>query len=136
MASAHPRKLVPQAAHCGKPCSVAERDGGLCLLVHGRHVPAKLKDDGRPTPRKRQTKGMRQRVCQRQGLMEAGQGLRRVPQQPEGPRGIETAGNPRILAHAERRRTALVWRVAGDAFLQVRRAAGNAPSHNHVAPRA
>ena len=62
---------------------------------------------------------MRQLVRQRQGLVEAGQGLLRVPQQPEGPRGIGSAANTRILAHAEYRRTALVWRVAGDAFLQV-----------------
>ena len=62
---------------------------------------------------------MRQLVRQRQGLVEAGQGLLRVPQQPEGPRGIGSAGNTRIVAHAEHRRTALVWRVAGDAFLQV-----------------
>ena len=80
MASAHPRKIVPWAAQSGKPCSVRERDGGLCLLVHGWHVPAKLRDVGRPTPRQRQTKGMRQLVRQRQGLVEAGQGLLRVPQ--------------------------------------------------------
>ena len=62
---------------------------------------------------------MRQLVCQRQGLVEAGQGLLRVPQQPEGHRGTGSAGNTRIVAHAEHRRTALVWRVACDAFLQV-----------------
>ena len=39
---------------------------------------------------------MRQLVCQRQGLVEACQGLLRVPQQPEGPRGIDSAGNTRI----------------------------------------
>ena len=70
-------------------------------------------------PRQRQTKGMRQLVRQRQSLVEAGQGLLRVSQQREGHRGIDAAGNPRILAHAERRSTALVWRVAGDAVLQV-----------------
>jgi len=50
-----------------------ERDGGLCLRMDGRHVPATLRDEGRLTPRKRQTIGMRQRVGQRQGLVEAGQ---------------------------------------------------------------
>ena len=34
-------------------------------------------------------------------------------------RGIGAAGHPRILAHAEQRRTALGGRVAGDAFLEV-----------------
>jgi hypothetical protein len=57
-----------------------ERDGSLCLLVHGRHVPAQLRDEGRESPHKRQTIGMRQLVRQRQGLVEAGQGLLRVPQ--------------------------------------------------------
>ena len=119
----HGQRPPTQARSLGRPLWKAllgrERDGGLCVLVHGRHVPAKLRDEGRPTPRKRQTKGMRQRVRQRQGLVEAGQGLLRVPQQPEGPSGIDSAGNTRILAHAEHRRTALVWRVACDAFLQV-----------------
>ena len=32
---------------------------------------------------------------------------------------MESAGNTRILAHAEHRSTALVWRVACDAFLRV-----------------
>jgi hypothetical protein len=32
------------------------------VLVHSRYVPATLRDDGHPTPRKRQTKGMRQCV--------------------------------------------------------------------------
>ena len=41
------------------------------------------------------------------------------PQYPEDQSGISSADNTRILAHAEHRRTALVWRVAGDAFLQV-----------------
>jgi hypothetical protein len=35
-----------------------ERDRGLCVLVHGRHVPAILRDHGRTTPRIRQAKGM------------------------------------------------------------------------------
>ena len=119
----HGQRPPTQARSHGRPEWKAllgrERDGGLCLLVHGRHVPAKLRDAGRPTPRKRQTIGMRQRVRQRQGLVEAGQGLLRVPQQPEGHRGIGAAAHPRILANAEHRRTALVWRVAGDACLQV-----------------
>ena len=62
---------------------------------------------------------MRQLVRQGQGLVEAGQRLLRVAQQPEGPGGIDAAGDPRILAKTERRRTALVWRVEGDACLQV-----------------
>ena len=62
---------------------------------------------------------MRQLVCQRQGLVETGQGLIRVPQQPEGQRGMGSAGNTRILAHAEHQSTALVWRVTCDAFLRV-----------------
>ena len=62
---------------------------------------------------------MRQLVCQRQGVVDVCQGLRRVPQGPEGPSGIGAAGNTRIEAHAEHQRTALVWRVACDGFLQV-----------------
>src|SRR5262249_5284636 len=69
--------------------------------------------------RHRQTKGMRQLLCQCQGLVEADQGLLRVSQQPQGPSGIDSAGNTRILTHAEYRCAALVWRVACDAFLQV-----------------
>ena len=119
----HGQRPPTQARSHGRPVWKAllgrERDSGLCVLVHGRHVPAKLRDEGRPTPRKRQTIGMRQLVRQRQGLVDVGQGLLRVPQQPEGHRGIDSAGNTRILAHAEHRRTALVWRVACDAFLQV-----------------
>jgi len=64
----------------GKALFGRERDGGRCLLVHGRRVPVQLRNDGRHRPRKRQTEGMRQRVCQRQGLVEASQGLIRVPQ--------------------------------------------------------
>src|SRR4030095_14427326 len=96
-----------------------ERNGGLCMLVHGWHIPAQLKDDCCPTPRICQTIGMRQRVCQRQGLVDVCQGLIRIPQQPEGQSGIDSADNPRILAHAERRSMALVWRVACDGFFQV-----------------
>src|SRR5207249_7073743 len=96
-----------------------ERDSRLCVRLYGRYVPAELRDEGRETPRKRQTKGMRQLVRQRQGIVEAGQGLRRVPQQPEGQRGKGSAGNTRILAYAEHRSMVLVCRVAGDAFLQV-----------------
>jgi hypothetical protein len=62
---------------------------------------------------------MRQLVRQRQGLVEVRQGLRWVPQHPESQRGIGSAGNPRIVAHAEHWRTALVGRVAGEACLQV-----------------
>src|SRR6266446_3966963 len=62
---------------------------------------------------------MRQLLRQRQGLVEAGQGLRRVPQQPERYRGIGLAGDTQIEARAEYQGTALVWRVAGDACLQV-----------------
>ena len=79
---------------------------------------------------------MRQLVRQRQGLVEAGQGLLRVPQQPEGPCGIGSAGHTRILAHAEHQRTVLVWRVAGDAFLQVLAGSRQRASQNHVVPRA
>ena len=43
----------------------------------------------------------------------------RIPQQPEDPRSIESAANTRIVAYAEHRRTALVWCVKGEAFLQV-----------------
>jgi hypothetical protein len=32
---------------------------------------------------------------------------------------MESTGHTQILAHAEHRRTLLVWRVAGDGFLQV-----------------
>ena len=80
----HGQRPPPQARSLGHPLWKSllgrERDGGLCVLVHGRHVPAKLIDVGRETSRKRQTKGMRQLMRQRQGLVEAGQGLRRVPQ--------------------------------------------------------
>ena len=50
----------------------------------------------------------------------------------EGPSGIGSAGDTRILAYAEHRRTALVWRVAGDATVaRCWRAAGNVPRQNH-----
>src|SRR5919201_882280 len=62
---------------------------------------------------------MRQLVRQRQSLVEAGQGVIRVPQQPEGPSGKGSADNLRIWAQAERRGPALVGRVAGDGCLQV-----------------
>ena len=62
---------------------------------------------------------MRQLVRQGQGLVDAGQGLLRIPQYPEGPCGIGAAAHTRIEAHAEHQRTALVWRVVGDACLQV-----------------
>jgi len=51
--------------------------------------------------------------------VEAGQGLLRVPQEPEGHRGNDAAGQTWILANAEYHQTALVWRVAGAAVLQV-----------------
>ena len=107
------------ATHCGQALRGRERDRGLSLLVDRRHVPATLRDEGCPTPRPRQRKGMPQLVRQGQGLVEAGPRLLRVPQQPEGPGGIGAAGHPRILAKTERRRTALVGRVVGDACLQV-----------------
>ena len=34
------------------------RDPSLGVLVYGRHVPAPLRDHGRPTTGKRQTRGM------------------------------------------------------------------------------
>ena len=80
----HGQRPPPHARSLGHPLGKAllgrERDGGLCVFVYGRHVPAKLIDVGRETSRKRQTKGMRQLMRQRQGIVEAGQGLRRVPQ--------------------------------------------------------
>src|SRR5438093_903949 len=57
------------------------------------------------------------RQCQ--GLVEAGQRLCRVPQQPEGQSGIDSAGNTRSVAHTEHWSTVLVWRVACNSFLQV-----------------
>src|SRR5512132_2010 len=42
-----------------------ERDDSLCVRMYSRHIPAKLRDEGCETPRERQTKGMRQLVCQR-----------------------------------------------------------------------
>src|SRR5262249_22036042 len=95
-----------------------EYDGSLCVLVHGRHIAAKLRDPGRPKPRKRQTKGMRQLVRQCKGIMEASQGLIRVSQQPESLSGISSAGNAQILANTEYRRTALFWRVECNTFFQ------------------
>ena len=75
-----PRRSPSLGPHEWQALLGRECDGGLGLLVHGRHVPAQLREEGRPTPRTRQTKGTRQRVCQRQGLVEVGQGLLRVPQ--------------------------------------------------------
>jgi hypothetical protein len=60
---------------------------------------------------------MRQLVRQRQSVVNADQGLIRVPQQPEGYRGKGSAGNTRIVAKTERRRTTLVWRVVCNACL-------------------
>src|SRR5262249_28163805 len=56
---------------------------------------------------------------QRQGLVEAGQGLCRVPQHPEGQRSKGSADNIRIEAHVEHWRKVLVWRVACNGFLQM-----------------
>ena len=67
---------------------------------------------------------MRQLVRQRQGIVEVSQGLLRVPQQPEGLSGMDSAGNTHVTAHTEYRSTALGWRVARDAFLQVRAGRG------------
>jgi hypothetical protein len=64
----------------GKTLRGRERDRRLGVRMHGRHAPATLRDEGRETPRKRQTEGMRQLARQRQGLAGAGQGLRREPQ--------------------------------------------------------
>ena len=78
------QRPATQDRSLGRPLCKAllgrERDSRLCVRVHGRHVPAKLRDEGRQTPRKRQTIGMRQLVRQRQSLVDAGQGLLRVPQ--------------------------------------------------------
>jgi len=45
--------------------------------------------------------------------------LRRIPQEPEDPRGIDPTANAQILGHTEYWQPALVWRIEGDAFLQV-----------------
>src|SRR5262249_13656201 len=71
------------------------------------------------SPRKGLTIGMRERMCKRQGIVNAGQGLLRVPQQPEGHSAIGSAGHTRILAYAERRPIVLVWRGACNGFLQM-----------------
>src|SRR5215510_3037454 len=94
-----------------------KRHSSLCLLIYGRHVPAKLRDVGGHTPRMRQSKMMRQLLRQRQGLVDVCQGLRRVPQEPEGQRGPHSAACTWILAHAKHRSMALVWRVECDGFL-------------------
>src|SRR5215510_1851508 len=62
---------------------------------------------------------MRQLMCQRYGIVAACQGLIRIPQDPEGPSGIDATGNARIMANTEHRRAVLVWRVECDPFLQV-----------------
>ena len=71
---------------------------------------------------------MRQLVRQRQGLVEAGQGLLRVPQQPEGHSGMGSAANTRILEpmrNTGARRWSGVERAMPSS--RCRRAAGNAP---------
>src|SRR5215813_3008854 len=84
-----------------------ERHGSLSLLVRGRHVSATLRDVGHHTPRIRQTQGMRQLLRHGQGILEAGPGLRRVPQQPESPRSLGSADHAQVLAHAEHQRPAV-----------------------------
>ena len=64
----------------GKALLGRERHGRVCLRVHRRHVSTQLIDEGRPPVCKRQTIGMRQRVRQGQGLVDAGSGLLWVPQ--------------------------------------------------------
>src|SRR4029453_7641649 len=60
----HGQRPSTQGRSHGRPLWKAlrdrERNGGLCLLVHGRYVPAPLIEVGRPNPCKRQTIGMRQ----------------------------------------------------------------------------
>ncbi|HEY7491536.1 MAG TPA: hypothetical protein VIH59_10570 [Candidatus Tectomicrobia bacterium] len=46
-------------------------------------------------------------MCQRQGIVEADQGLLRVPQQPENSCSMDPAANTWILTNAEHWRTAL-----------------------------
>ena len=106
MAIAHPRKIVPTAAHWASLLG-RERERGVGMLVRRPHVAAKLIDEGHPPPGIGQTAGMRQRVRQRQGLVDLGQRLRWIPQQPEGQCGMRAAGHPWILAQAERGRPAL-----------------------------
>src|SRR4029434_6336208 len=72
------------------------------------------------------------RMAQRKRLVEGAQSLRRVPQQPEGHRSKASAANTQIVANTEHRRTALVWRVACDACLQV---LTGSRQHAKVAPR-
>ena len=80
----HGQRPPPQDHSLDRPLCKAllgrERDSRLCVRLYVRHVAAKLRDEGRETPRKRQTKGMRQLVRQCQGLVEVCQRLIRVPQ--------------------------------------------------------
>ena len=72
--------------------------GRLGVRVHGQHVPAKLRDDGRPTPHIRATKGMGQRVCPCEGLLEADQGLLRYPSNQRVCAAF-AAGHPQLVDH-------------------------------------
>ena len=64
--------------------------------------------------------GRPQRVRQRQGVVSACQGLRWVPQYPEGQRGSDSAANTHIVAfYANHQHPALGWCVEGNACLQV-----------------
>ena len=120
----HGQRPPTQARSHGRPEWKAllgrERDGGLCLLVHGRHVPAKLMR--RWPPNTAHTPDYRDATA---ACANARASWRRAracsgyPSNQRVQRGIGSAANTRIEAHAEHRRTALVWRVAGDAFLQV-----------------
>src|SRR5262245_55010340 len=89
------------------------------MLMHGWYIPTQMSNASRVTPRYRQTIGMRQRVCQRQGLEEAAQRLMWVSQQPESFSGIHSTVHAGIGPHTKYWSTVLVWRIAGDAGLQV-----------------
>ncbi len=119
MASAHPRKLVPTAAQSGKPCSVESATAASacsCTAGTSRRNCRRRPPNTAHTPDYRDATAA---CANARAIVEAGQGLLRIPQHPEGPGGIDSAANTRIGAHAERRSTALVWRVACDGFLQV-----------------
>ena len=86
-----------------------ERDSSLCLLIYGRHVPAKLRDVGCHTPCMRQSKVMRQLLRQRQGLLDVCQGLIWVTQEPEGQSGTDLQLSPGSWPM----RNTGVWRWSG-----------------------
>jgi hypothetical protein len=63
-------------------------------------------------------------VCQGKGIVDACQGLVRVPQYPEdrSGKGEDRSGkgsvaNTQIVTYTEHWSTAMVWLVEGDAFL-------------------